>query len=50
LTVTTDKDDKVVAMQKGGLGVLTPDEVKQTVSTAITKSRDLRSKILPKVN
>jgi exosome complex component RRP42 len=50
LTVTTDKDDRVVAMQKGGLGVLTPDEVKQIVSTAISKSRDLRSKILSKVN
>lgn len=50
LTVTTDKDDKVCAMQKGGLGVFTPDEVKQIVSTAISKSRDLRKKILSKVN
>lgn len=50
LTVTTDKDDRVCAMQKGGLGVLTPDEVKQIVATAISKSRDLRSKILSKVN
>src|SRR3989304_4599313 len=49
LTVTTDKDDKVCAMQKGGLGVFTPDEVKQIVSTSISKSRDLREKILSKV-
>jgi exosome complex component RRP42 len=49
LTVTTDKDDKVCAMQKGGLGVFTPDEVKQVVSTSISKSRDLREKILSKV-
>jgi exosome complex component RRP42 len=50
LTVTTDKNDCVCAMQKGGLGVLTPDEIKQIVATAISKSRDLRSKILSKVN
>lgn len=50
LTVTTDKDDKICAMQKGGLGVLTPNEVKQIVATAIGKSRDLRDKILSKVN
>ena len=31
LTVTTGKDDTICAMQKGGLGVLTPDEVKQIV-------------------
>jgi len=49
LTVTTDKDDKVCAMQKGGLGTLTPDEIKQIVSTSIAKSRDLRAKILSNV-
>lgn len=48
LTVTTDKDDNVVAMQKGGLGVFTPDEIKQVVSTSITKSRELRKKIVSK--
>ena len=46
LTVTTDKDDNVCAMQKGGLGVFTPEEIKQMVSSAIQKSRDLRGKIL----
>ena len=50
LTVTTGKDDRLCAMQKGGLGVFTPEEVKQIVSTAITKSRDLRQRILSKVN
>ncbi len=50
LTVTTDKDDRICAMQKGGLGVLSPDEVKQIVSTSISKARELRAKILSKVN
>jgi exosome complex component RRP42 len=50
LTVTVDKDDKVCAMQKGGLGVLTPDELKQVVSTSIKKSKELRSKVLSGVN
>ncbi|MGA8905513.1 MAG: exosome complex protein Rrp42 [Candidatus Bathyarchaeia archaeon] len=50
LTVTTGKDDRICAMQKGGLGVFTPEEVKQIVSTAINKSRDLRQRILSKVN
>jgi exosome complex component RRP42 len=46
LTVTTDKDNNICAMQKGGLGVFTPDEVKQIVSTAISKSKELRQKVL----
>jgi len=49
LTVTTDKNDNVCAMQKGGLGVLTVDEIKQIVSTSINKSKDLRATILSKV-
>jgi exosome complex component RRP42 len=49
LTVTTDKDNNICAMQKGGLGVLTPDEIKQIVSTSIAKAKDLRAKILPNV-
>ena len=48
LTVTTDKDDNVCAMQKGGLGVFTPEEIKQIISTAVSKSRDLREKIMSK--
>jgi len=50
LTVTTDKNGMVCAMQKGGLGVFTPDEIKRTVSTSIGKARELREKILSKVN
>ena len=50
LTVTTDQNDNICAMQKGGLGVFTPDEVKQVVSTAISKARDLRQKILAGAN
>jgi exosome complex component RRP42 len=50
LTVTTGKEDNICAMQKGGLGVFSPEEVKQVVSTAINKSRELRKTILSKVN
>ncbi len=50
LTVTTDKDDNVCAMQKGGLGVFTPEEIKQIVSSSVKKSKELREKILSKVN
>jgi exosome complex component RRP42 len=46
LTVTTDKDNRICAMQKGGLGVFTPEEVKQIVSTAISKAKELRQKVL----
>ncbi len=49
LTVTTDKDGNICAMQKGGLGFLTPDEIKQIVSTSISKAKDLREKILSNV-
>ncbi len=46
LTVTTGKDDTICAMQKGGLGVLTPDEVKQIASTSVNKARELRNRVL----
>ncbi len=49
LTVTTGNDDNICAMQKGGLGFLSPDEIKQIVSTSITKAKDLRAKILSNV-
>jgi len=49
LTVTTGKDDRICAMQKGGLGVFTVDEIKQVVSTSIAKSRELRAAIIEKV-
>jgi len=48
LTVTTDKNDRICAMQKGGLGSFTPDEVKHIVTTAITKSKGLRETVLSK--
>ena len=50
LTVTTDKNDNVCAMQKGGLGVFTPEEIKQIVASSVNKSRELREKVLSKVN
>jgi exosome complex component RRP42 len=49
LTVTTDKNDKICAMQKGGLGSLTAEEVKKIVATSIAKARVLRETILSKV-
>jgi len=49
LTVTIDKDDRLCAMQKGGLGELTSEEVRQAVSTAITKARDLRERVMKEV-
>jgi exosome complex component RRP42 len=50
LTVTSDKNDNVCAMQKGGLGVFTPEEIKQIVSSSIQKSRELRQKIVSTVS
>ena len=49
LTVTTDKNDNVCAMQKGGLGIFTPEEIKQIISSSIQKSRELRNNIVSKV-
>ena len=50
LTVTTGKNDDICAMQKGGLGTFTPEEIKQIISSAVQKSRDLRTKVISKVN
>lgn len=49
LTVTIDKDDHLCAMQKGGLGEITIEEAKQAVSTAVTKSRELRERVMREV-
>jgi exosome complex component RRP42 len=49
LTVTTDMNDQICAMQKGGLGYFTPDEIKKIVATSIAKARELRNTILSKV-
>ena len=50
LTVTVDKDDKICAMQKGGLGTFTRKEVETTVANAIAKSGEIRQKILEAAN
>ncbi|MFH0847904.1 MAG: exosome complex protein Rrp42 [archaeon] len=46
LTVTSDKDGKICAMQKGGMGDFSPDEVKQAVRICLEKGAVVRSKIL----
>lgn len=49
LTVTVDKDGKICAIQKGGLGGLTADEVRKAVETAVGKAAEIREKILEAV-
>lgn len=46
LTVTVDKENRICAMQKGGLGELTIEEARQAVRAAVTKSQELRGKIV----
>lgn len=46
LTITVDKDDNICAAQKGGLGTFLPSEVQSLVDKAISKSSELRSKLL----
>jgi exosome complex component RRP42 len=45
LTVTTDQDGNICAMQKGGLGIFTDQEVRQAVRTAIEKGKEIREAI-----
>jgi exosome complex component RRP42 len=45
LTVTSVRDGGLCAMQKGGLGVFTDQEVRQAVKTAIEKGREIREVI-----
>ena len=45
LTVTTDRDGNICAMQKGGLGTFTDQEVRQAVRTAIEKGKEIREVI-----
>ncbi len=45
LTVTSDRDGNICAMQKGGLGVLTDQEIRQAVRIAIDKGREIRGAI-----
>lgn len=45
LTVTSTDDGKLCALQKGGEGILTLDEISHMVELAIGKAAELRSKI-----
>lgn len=45
LTVTTGRDDNICAMQKGGQGAFTDQEIRQAVRTAIEKGREIRELI-----
>lgn len=45
LTVTSGRDGNLCAMQKGGLGTFTDQEVRQAVKTAIEKGREIRELI-----
>jgi exosome complex component RRP42 len=49
LTVGVNEKGQISALQKGGNGELTIDEVKKATSAAIEKSKDLRSRILEAV-
>ena len=46
LTVTSDQNDNICAMQKGGLGTLTDQEIRHAVDTAIEKGREIREQIM----
>jgi len=46
LTVISDKDGRICAMQKGGAEALTIEEVKQGVAIALSKASEIRSKII----
>jgi exosome complex component RRP42 len=45
LTVISDGEGRICAMQKGGSGSLAVDEVKLGVKFAISKASEIRSKI-----
>jgi len=45
LTVTTSRDGSICAMQKGGPGTFTDQEIRQAVKTAIEKSKEIRETI-----
>jgi exosome complex component RRP42 len=46
LTVISDNDGRICAMQKGGAGVLSIEEVKQGVAVALSKAPEIRLKVL----
>jgi exosome complex component RRP42 len=45
LTVATDKEDRVCAMQKGDIGGFTLDEIMWAVKLTKAKSREIRAMI-----
>jgi exosome complex component RRP42 len=42
LTITTDDDGSFRAMQKGGMGSFTPEELKECLDRAVAKGREIR--------
>lgn len=42
LTITVDKDDKICAIQKGGQGALTPQQILEAVYIAKERAKELR--------
>jgi len=48
LSITTIDDETIVALQKGGVGSFTKDEVKQAIEIAFSKGKEIR-KILKEV-
>ena len=49
LTVTVEKEGRICAMQKGGLGELRLEDVRETVALAGKKAGEIRNKILEAV-
>jgi exosome complex component RRP42 len=45
LTVTSDREGNICAMQKGGMGTFTDQEIRQAVKTAIEKGKQIREVI-----
>jgi exosome complex component RRP42 len=49
LTVASDGEGRVCAMQKGGSGVFTVEEIKRAVSLALSKAPEIRSRVVETV-
>ncbi|MCX8171427.1 MAG: RNA-binding protein, partial [Candidatus Bathyarchaeota archaeon] len=49
LTVTYDKDSKICAIQKGGKGALTPQQIIEAAYIAREKSEDLRRLVVENI-
>lgn len=45
LTVTSDREGKICAMQKGGMGTFTDQEIRQAVKIAVEKGKQIREVI-----